>query len=140
MSGDPRWELRQAIRDRLLGTAGVTNLVSMRVYDDVPVEPTFPFVVIDTLNMSEEADKTNNLNNITASIYAWSTYQGYKEVEQISSAIYNALQNADWSGSPSEVPGYTVMYSQFSASEEGRENDGVTRFCVNRYIFKMDAL
>lgn len=141
MAGDPRWLLRQAIRNRLLGTAGLTALVSTRVHDEVPEDPVFPFVVIDTLNMSgENADKTNRFNDVTASIYAWSTYQGYKEVEQISTQIYDALHEPDWSGSPSEVPGYTLLSSRFVDSEEGRDGEGKGRFSLNRFVFLVDAL
>ena len=140
MAGDPRWQLRQALYQRLNSDPTLTALVGGRVYDDVVESPTYPFVVIDTINLDgSQDDKTNNFGMVTATIYGWSNYQGFKEVEQIISAVYDILHKADWSGSPTPVPGYNILYSRLANSEEGRDPDGVTRFSYIQINFLTDA-
>lgn len=138
MAGDPRWPLRQGILTKLTASSALAALVDTRIYDDVPEAPVFPFVVIDTQNLTEAGDKTNNVNEVITSIFAWSTYRGFKEVEQILSEVYNALHFVSWAGSPNEVTGYVVIETMFQASEEGRDPDGITRFGVSRFKFTLD--
>lgn len=133
MAGDPRWELRQALRTTLLAAGEITALVSTRVYDDVPEDPKFPYIVLDTLDMTEEADKTNDANAVTATLVVWSDYRGYKEVEQILSAIYNTLHRVY-----PTVTGYDVLVSHFVASEEGRHDDGIGRYGTSRFRYLLD--
>lgn len=141
MPGDPRWQLRQAIYARLQSDAALNALVGDRIYDDVVEEPTYPFVVIDTINFDgSQDDKTNNFSQITATIYGWSNYQGFKECEQIIAAVYDILHKADWSGSPTDVPGYEILYSRAQDGEEGRDPDGITRFSLLRISFLTDAV
>jgi hypothetical protein len=134
MAGDPRWALRQALRTKLLAASGLTDLVGTEIYDDVPEDHGDIFVVVDTLNMTEASDKTNTVMDVTASIYAWSTeHRGYKEVEQVLAEVFDALHN-----SAPTVTGYVVLLCQFVASEEGRVEDGVTRFGVSRFHLLLD--
>jgi len=133
MAGDGRWPLRQGILSKLLAQASLTALVSTRIYDEVVETPVFPFVVIDTQDSSEAGDKTNNVQEVVTSIYAWSTYRGYKEVEQILAAVYDALHN-----SAPTVSGYTVMVSMFDNSKEGRDADGITRWGYTQFRFTLD--
>jgi uncharacterized protein (UPF0297 family) len=130
MTGDPRWPLRQVLRTTLLADVPLVALIASRVYDEVPEAPTFPFVVVDTMGLEQSAmfDYSVDTTDVLTSIYAWSEYRGYKEVEQILGAVYDAVHQV-----LPTVAGFSSILSRFEVSEEGRIEGLPTRWGSSRF-------
>ena len=63
------------------------------VYDEVPEEAKFPYVVIGDIDFSEGQNNFNDLLDINLNILVWSILEGKKEVNDILSNIINAFTN-----------------------------------------------
>ena len=63
------------------------------VYDDVPEDAKFPYVVIGDIDFSEGQNNFNDLLDISLNILVWSLWEGKKEVNDILSNIINAFTN-----------------------------------------------
>ena len=61
------------------------------VYDEVPEDAKFPYVVIGDIDFSEGQNNFNDLLDINLNILVWSLWEGKKEVNDISSNIINAF-------------------------------------------------
>ena len=63
------------------------------VYDEVPEDAKFPYIVIGDIDFSEGQNNFNDLLDINLNILVWSIWEGKKEVNDISSNIINAFAN-----------------------------------------------
>ena len=63
------------------------------VYDEVPEDAKFPYVVIGDIDFSEGQNNFNDLLDINLNILVWSLWEGKKEVNDILSNIINAFTN-----------------------------------------------
>ena len=63
------------------------------VYDEVPEEAKFPYIVIGDIDFSEGQNNFNDLLDINLNILVWSLWEGKKEVNDILSNIINAFTN-----------------------------------------------
>ena len=63
------------------------------VYDEVPEDAKFPYVVIGDIDFSEGQNNFNDLLDINLNILVWSLWEGKKEVNDILSDIINAFTN-----------------------------------------------
>ena len=63
------------------------------VYDEVPEDAKFPYVVIGDIDFSEGQSNFNDLLDINLNILVWSLWEGKKEVNDILSNIINAFTN-----------------------------------------------
>ena len=63
------------------------------VYDEVPEEAKFPYVVIGDIDFSEGQNNFNDLLDINLNILVWSLWEGKKEVNDILSNIINVFTN-----------------------------------------------
>ena len=61
------------------------------VYDEVPEDAKFPYVVIGDIDFSEGQNNFNDLLDINLNILVWSLWEGKKEVNDILSNIINAF-------------------------------------------------
>lgn len=120
-------EIQTAIYSRL------TSQLSEPVYDNVPQDPTLPYVVIgddtsipfDTdLELGEEA---------TLTLHIWSRYDGRAEVKGIMSDIYDALHRHSLA-----VTGADTIDCMFEFSETMLDPDMETRHGVMRFRLLLD--
>ena len=63
------------------------------VYDEVPEDAKFPYIVIGDIDFSESQNNFNDLLDINLNILVWSIWEGKKEVNDILSNIINAFTN-----------------------------------------------
>lgn len=135
MSGDSRWEVQQAVAARLLAVSAVTALVGTRIYDDVPdgeiAESSSKdgYLAIGPMSAVDDSDKSESGVAITFTISAFSTYRGFGRVRQIQAAVHGALHRHALS-----VTGHEVTLLQFLSSDEARDQDGLTRESLARYV------
>jgi len=77
-----------------LNVAGMTALVSTRIYDDVPRAPVYPFVWFE---VGEPRDArgfgTGGMPEVAIRVHAFSTYQGEKEAQAIIAKAIELLRD-----------------------------------------------
>lgn len=82
------WVLQQAIYTALTGNADLTALCGGRIYDKVPQDAVYPYIVIG------EADETAAGAGLTehgVTLHLWSRYGGAREIKSLGAAIRTAL-------------------------------------------------
>jgi hypothetical protein len=118
---DPDLELQGAIVSRLKADAGVTALVSDRVYDRVPEFPQFPYISYgpaDTLSLDSECITGFSISVL---IDVWSREVGYPECKRINNAVREALHDVDM-----ELPVNALVFIQHRTTRTFRDPDGLT--------------
>jgi hypothetical protein len=104
------------------------STLSYPVYDDVPQNAEFPYIVIGDDTSIPFDDDCNVGAESTITIHVWSTYPGRKEVKQIMDSVYNRLhrQNLPIAG------GYSITlnaeYQDSFLDPDGTTRHGVIRF------------
>lgn len=84
-----------------LNVAGMTALVSTRIYDDVPRAPTYPFVWFEVQERDVRGFGTGGLPEVELRVHAFSTYQGMKEAQSICQKAVELLRDQ-----PLTITGY----------------------------------
>jgi hypothetical protein len=119
---EPSLPLQDAIVAALKNAAGVAALVSARIYDQVPPNPTFPYLSLgDVQVLPDKADCIDGVE-IFPQIDAWSRTVGYTEVKSIGAAIIAALDDVSLI-----VSGHTVVVFEIESVHYLRDPDGLTR-------------
>lgn len=98
------------------------------VYDDVPQNAAFPYIVIgDDTSIAFDDDCGTGFES-TITLHVWSIYSGRKEVKDIMGAIYTCLhrQKLNITG------GYAVTMN-FEYQDTLLDPDGVTRHGIIRF-------
>ena len=119
--------LQSAIFARLTGQLGPTP-----VYDFVPQDSAFPYVVIGADTSVPADTKTNDGQEFTLTIHVWDKAAGRKSVKTTMEAVYTALHNH-----PLAVTGFSTVilrceYAETMQEQAEGEGDhyyhGVLRF------------
>lgn len=136
------WELQQAILDRLEGFSALTALLASdprasrpAIYDHVPQDAAFPYVVVGDTTALEWDTDTSTGHEHTVTLHAWSEYRGRKEVKQIQGELYNALHRHDLS-----ITGEHTVTCEHEYAESLLDPDGITRHGVARFRVLTEAL
>ncbi|MFD2206636.1 DUF3168 domain-containing protein [Kiloniella antarctica] len=119
---DASWEVQKAIYTKLK-----TDL-SINVYDNVPSSAQTPYVTIGDDTASDDSTKTDDGQQITLTIHAWSDYAGRKQVKELGAEIYAALHKQ-----PLPVAGFDVREVRWVFGDTIREPDGHTYHGVQRF-------
>lgn len=120
--------MQVAVRQRLLGTAALVAYVGSRVYDDVPQETPFPYVVIGDDTSIEWDQDCSTGSESTITLHTWSRYSGRMETKLMLQAIYGALHRNELT----ITGGHNVVcHAEFQESfldPDGETRHGVIRF------------
>lgn len=132
------FELQKAVYERLKAFTALTDLLAddprfsgsvPAVYDHVPQEAVFPYVVIgDDMSVDFDTDDTTG-SDTEVTVHVWSQFRGRGEVKKIQREIHNALHRHDLS-----VDGSVTTVT--AESEEARslvDDDGLTRHGVQDF-------
>lgn len=102
--------------------------LSTTVYDDVPQNAAFPYVVIgDDTSIPLDDDCGSGFES-TITLHVWSIYKGRKQVKDIMGAIYAALHRQDLT-----ITGGYLITMNFDYQDSFLDPDGVTRHGVIRF-------
>lgn len=114
--------LHQAVFERL------SDELSTPVYDDVPRNAAFPYVVVgeDTHVPFDTDDSLGSESTVT--IHVWSRYRGKKEAKQIQGEIYDALTRQELT-----VKDHDLITIEFEYSDVVLDPDAITRHGVQRF-------
>ena len=117
------FDLQSAIYTLLNGDSKLDSLVgNNQIYDIVPLDSSYPYVVIGNINTNNEGTATLDGNEYLVDIDVWSRYRGKKEISEISERIYNLLHDQSLS-----VSGASHVMTRASSVQTLVAGDGITR-------------
>lgn len=134
MTNDAQSAVQTAVYGALVANAGVTALIGSRVYDHVPADAAFPYVVIGETEAEPFDDKTKSGMVQAFGVHTWSRARGAKEAKDVMAAVSAALHRAGLT-----VTGHELAWIRFTESELMLEDDGLTRHGVQTFEIATQA-
>ncbi len=122
MTADAQSGVQAAVYGALVADVGVSAFVGARVYDHVPADVVFPYVVIGETEAAPFDDKTKSGMLQEFGVHTWSRARGATEAKDIMAAVSAALHRVGLS-----VAGHELAWIRFTESELKLEDDGLTR-------------
>ena len=120
------FDLQSAIYSILNGDATLDGIIgNNKIFDNVPQDTAYPYVVIGNINVINTGTKTLDGNEYNVDIDIWSEYRGKKEISDAMERIYELLHDTTYS-----VSGANFVNSQVRSTITLVENDGITRHAV----------
>jgi hypothetical protein len=114
--------LQKGIRAALVANAGVTALVSTRVYDEPPQDVVFPYMRFGDINPSAFDTDTTEGSLVTLSLEAHSrSASGRVEAVQMVEAVKEALHRQE---AAVTVSGHTLVELIFQTYSVTRDGEG----------------
>lgn len=132
---DPSLPLQAAIVARLKNDSAVQAVVGQRIYDEVPANPTFPYISLgDNQVLPDDADCIDG-TEIFWQLDGWARDQHYPTCKQISQAVVAALHNL-----PLTITGYSNVICELNTVNYLHDPDGITRHVAINIRFLIQAL
>jgi hypothetical protein len=122
------WELQKAIFSALDGSTVGMDGANVPIFDDVPEDTKYPYVVIGEETASNNGTKTVDGIEHTLTIHAWSQYRGRREIKEIMQSVYENLHNTAIT-----VSGASLVNIRQEFNTTMAETDGITRHGVMRF-------
>jgi hypothetical protein len=122
------WNLQKAIYSTLDGSVTGIDGANTPVYDDVPEDTAYPYVILGEETTANNGSKTLDGVEHTLTIHAWSQYRGRREIKEIMESVYSLLHEAAIT-----VSGASLVNIRQEFSTTLAENDGITRHGVMRF-------
>jgi hypothetical protein len=115
------FSLQQAIFAALSASSDLQTLIGNRLFDFVPPDSAFPYVVLGDGSEADWSTSTEDGREHTIQIDVWSRQPGHKEAKQIADVIRATLNNASLT-----VSGATLIDIRHLTTDFSREPDGQT--------------
>jgi hypothetical protein len=115
------WALQSAVFAALSGDATMQSLIDTRLYDAVPLNPTFPYAVLGDGKETNADTATEEGSEHEFTVTVWSQSGGHKEAKSIADAIRFRLNNATLS-----LDGHALVDLRFQDCEYARQTAGQT--------------
>ena len=120
------FDLQTILYSTLNGDSTLDGIVgNNRIFDNVPQDTDYPYVVIGNINVINRGTKSLDGNEYNVDIDVWSTYRGKKEISDAMERIYELLHDPTYT-----VSGANMVISQVRNTITLVENDGITRHGV----------
>lgn len=121
----PSLELQGVIVSRLKADATLAALIGGRVYDNVPSNPTFPYISLGaTDETSDDADCITALS-ISFQVDCWSRAVGFPEARKVADAVRRSLHEASLT-----LTSNALVSIQHRQTRVFRDPDGLTNQAV----------
>lgn len=121
------FNVASAVYGRLTGDATLMGLVE-GVYDDVPQDAAYPYIVVGEETTLNAGTKTLDGLEYTLTIHVWSRYRGLKETKQIMERIYALLHTYDLAVTGASLVNLRQEFSSTFVDADGLTRHGVIRF------------
>jgi len=131
---DPSLELQAAIVGKLKNDPGVQAVVGQRVYDEVPNNPTFPYISIGDNQVLPDKANCIDGTEIFWQLDGWARDPTFPMTKQISKAVVAALDDQAIT-----VTGYAVVVCEISTVNYLHDPDGITRHVAINFRFLIQA-
>ena len=115
------WALQSAVFAALTADATLQSLIDTRLYDAVPLNPTFPYAVLGDGKETNADTATEEGSEHQFNVTVWSQGGGHQESKSIADAVRFRLNNATLS-----LDGHALVDLRFQDCEYARESDGQT--------------
>ena len=124
----PSLELQAAATVRLKAFAGLTSLISTRIYDNVPPIATFPYLSWGPeQSISDDTDCTAGFD-ISIQVDAWSQTLGLGEVKRVSEQVRLALHDYDLTLTDNALVLLQHRQTTFLRDPDGKTNHAAIEF------------
>ena len=125
------WALQKAVFSTLGGDATLDGLLgNNRIFDRVPDEQVFEYVVIGDITSSDISTFGKLIEDMTITVHAWSQKGGKKSCEAIQDRIDTLLNRASLDLS---ADGYRLVALLREHMETMLDEDGLTYHGVQRF-------
>ncbi|SEQ33064.1 Protein of unknown function [Faunimonas pinastri] len=132
---DPALAVQKAVYEQLTASASLVALISGRVYDSVPEQKSFPYVVIGEDQVNDDGDGCSDGSEIFVDVHVWSRRPGKVEAKSIGGAVRAAL------GGPIPMEGFATIVGQFYRSHYLTDpGDGLTAHGVLTFRYLVEPL
>ena len=127
---DALFAVQQAVTSALSSSTAVQAVLSAtpRLYDHVPPNAVFPYVVFGPTHVVPYDTKTEAGFEQIIALNIWSRYRGGKETRDIFEAIYETLHRANLT-----VTGQVFLSCEFHSADFSLDGDGLTYHAAARY-------
>lgn len=122
------WELQKAIFTALDGNVTGIDSASVSVYDDVPENTAYPYVILGEETSANSGTKSLDAIEHTLTLHVWSQYRGRREIKEIMQSVYSLLHNTAIT-----VTGASLVNIRQEFNNTLMESDGITRHGVMRF-------
>ena len=122
------WELQKAIFAKLDGSIVGLSAANISVFDDVPENTSYPYVVIGEETAINNGSKDLDGLEYTLTVPVWSNYRGRREIKEIMQSVYENLHDTAIT-----VTGASLVNVRQEFNTTLAENDGITRHGVMRF-------
>jgi hypothetical protein len=122
--------LQQAIYAALAASTDLQALIGdpPRLFDYVPRDSAFPYVVLGDGSESEWSTSTENGTEHAVQIDVWSRSTGHRESKQIAEAVRDALNNASLTVSDTTLIDIRHLATAFARQTDGQTTRATLRF------------
>ncbi len=109
---------------------------SYTIYDDLPEQAPFPYVVMGEMTGRDWSDKFEPGQEVYSTIHIWSQYAGRKEAAEMGDGILQAL-----SKSPLDLaPNFRAVLDELDMNELIIDIDGITRHGIMRFKYLIEEV
>lgn len=123
------WDLQKSVYAALSANPPLMTLLGTdRLYDAVPQNAAFPYIVIDQIQIRDWSTGTEKGFEHTVLLHIWSRYEGHREAYEIGDALRAALDGAELSLEDHHLVNLTHQYSDLKRDEDGTTLHGIVRF------------
>lgn len=114
----------------------LTAATSYRIFDNLPEQAEFPYVVLGEVSGRDWSDKFGPGQEVFSTVHIWSQYPGRKEAAEMQDAILRVLTS-----SPLALgPDFHAAFGTLDMSEMIIDIDGVTRHGIVRVKYLIEEL
>jgi hypothetical protein len=115
------WALQQAVFATLCAAGDVHALAGNRIFDAVPRNAAFPYIVVGEAAETPNNSADGSLSEHKLQVHIWSRGGGHREIKQLAEAVREALDGASL-----VLSGHCLIDLAFASAGYQRESDGET--------------
>lgn len=106
------------------------------VYDDIPKQAAYPYVVMGEMTGTDWSDKFEPGQEVFSTKHIWSQYQGKKEVVEMGDAILQALSKSTLD----LAPNFRAVLQDLDLNDFLMDIDGKTRHVILRHRYLIEEV
>jgi hypothetical protein len=124
----PGWDLQQAAYAALAGNGPLAAMIGERLYDHVPQEVAFPYVVVDQMQIRDWSTGTERGYEHVLMLHVWSRYEGKREIAEIADALRTVLDDAELMLDDHRLINLNHQYADLKRDPDGETYHAIIRF------------
>jgi len=126
------YEVQKAMKTLLTADSTLSAII-VGVYDSVPTNSDFPYLVFSDSTNTANNLFGHNVRDLTMTIHIFSRYEGFKEAYQIQDRLEAVLDHATLS-----LNTLHAVYCEYEFSTSLRDPDGITLHVPVRFRLKIE--